>query len=361
MKKVQTLVAFAGLLALGVPFLALADTQVCTPYALVETSGADTEVSGGTFATSTYQSPLWTPAFPGSLWIWDAPFVTDPVHGEVKMFVTHFSLPGAAASSTLSIAADDYFKVNVNGTDVASEFGDDNFITSNLHVYHVQNLLAAGANTLSIEVTNAAYFFGGLATATNNPGGLLFRLDVDGSSCVTAPAGGSSGSTGGASHGGGSAATPSPLSFWSQPIGTTTTPASPGGSIAAESGGTTGTVSGSASGSSEGTAMGTESDTATDSQAETVATEKTTDQAAALGFLAFEFSWSCALIGILLAVLMVAFYFGIMRNLVREIVFYGIYAVVVIAFLAYLERCALPYFIVAALVVMLYRAFRGNR
>ncbi len=361
MKKVQTVAAVAGLFALTVPFLALADSQVCTPYTVVRSSDASTEVSGGGFATSTYQSPLWMTAFPGSLWIWDAPFVTDPLHGEVKTFVTHFSLPGTAASSTLSIAADDYFKVNVNGTDVASEFGDDNFLASNVHAYHVQNLLVAGANTLSIEVTNAAYFFGGLATATNNPGGLLFRLDVDGSSCVTPSTGGSSGSTGGASHGGGSAATPSPLSFWSQPIGTTTTSAAAGGSIATESGGTIGTVSGSASGSSEGAAIGSESDTAIGSPAETVATEKTTDQAAALGFLAFEFSWSCALLGILLAVLMVAFYFGIMRNLVREIVFYGIYAVVVIGFLAYLERCALPYFIVAALVVMLYRAFRGNR
>lgn len=159
--------------------------EICTPYYKSYVSDTSVSVQGGGVAVATYQSPLWAAPFASSTWIWNSAFVAQPQTGETQTFILTITLPGTVSSSTLAIAADDYFSVYINNTPVGSSTADGNFLQSNMHVYNVKNFLVSGTNTVKFKVTNAAYFFPAGGTVFTNPAGLLFRLGIDGSACTT--------------------------------------------------------------------------------------------------------------------------------------------------------------------------------
>ncbi len=175
-----------GTVFVGTTALSAQAAEVCTPYtATYVSSGASVTIDGGIAAAAAYTSPLWAPAFGGASWIWSTEYVSNPEDGEVQVFYSTFTLPGPVSSSTLLVAADDYFVVSVNGTQVASEFGEGNFLTENIKKYQTPSLFHAGTNSVVFEVTNAKYFYPGEGTPTNNPAGLLFVLSIEGASCVS--------------------------------------------------------------------------------------------------------------------------------------------------------------------------------
>jgi hypothetical protein len=169
------------------PSLAVFAAQVCTPKERTFMSDEDLSIVGGGHAVSAYsESPLWTKTIPGT-WVWNSFFVQDPNQTEKVTFLLQTNLPQEIASSTLEIAADDYYKVFVNGQEIGSEFGENNFLTDNVHVYHPTEFLKLGENTLSFEVTNAPYFYSGDGTVYNNPAGLLFQFSVFYNECTISP------------------------------------------------------------------------------------------------------------------------------------------------------------------------------
>lgn len=183
-RVLQFIVFWAVILTPSLPVFA---GQACTLKERTFVSDESVSIVGGKHAVSTYaESPLWTKSIPGT-WIWNTFLVTNPNQTETVNFLLQTDLPGVIASSTLEIAADDYYRVLVNGREIASEFGENNFLTDNIHVYNPTEFLKAGENILVFEVTNAAYFYPGEGTVSNNPAGLLFRFTVLYNECVISP------------------------------------------------------------------------------------------------------------------------------------------------------------------------------
>jgi hypothetical protein len=196
MKKQNSFVA--GLLSLAAvlsvfgsisPVSAATTNPACLPYNQVIVSNTDDQVVLGEGTSNavlpTHQGTFWT-EISGAEWIWSAEVVSEPQNGEGPIeFIKYFTLPGSVSSASLEVAVDDYFKAFINGAQVASEFGEDNF--SNSRMYDVSALLVAGTNSISFEVTNAPYFFPEQGTVENNPAGLSYRLDVAGTACESTP------------------------------------------------------------------------------------------------------------------------------------------------------------------------------
>jgi hypothetical protein len=176
----------SAILVMGVlPFSAHGQT-VCTPITINVVSDTTTLVDGEgqSNAQVSYTSPHWT-TIPGAQWIWKTALVQNPNSVESVTFQKNFTVNGSIASSTLSIAGDDYFKVYLNGTEIASEFGEGNFLTAK--TYTISPSLFSTNNVLRIEAQNAAYFYSGEGTVYNNPAGIIYSLTVDSSTCTTTP------------------------------------------------------------------------------------------------------------------------------------------------------------------------------
>ncbi len=173
----------AGFFIVSTP--AFAATSSCTPFTAEYVSSTAIKVQNVGSAVPTYKSTLWTPEFPGATWIWSSPTVQKPQNGAVRVFVLNFTLPASVSSSVLKIAADDYFSFTINGTLVDSQFGYGNFLPKNIHIYKTPSLFHRGANIITFTVVNAPYFYVNKGTAINNPAGLMFRLELQGTSCIT--------------------------------------------------------------------------------------------------------------------------------------------------------------------------------
>lgn len=181
MKKIHLgLFLFVSLI---LPVFAMADT--CTPFNTVVASDPNTTVvetdSGDQNAVLTSQSGIWT-SIPGASWIWKTFQTEDPNASQTYTFKNTFTLDGEVNTGILNIASDDYFVAHINNTEIASEFGEGNFLNSK--TYDVASLLQTGSNEISIDATNAAYFYAGEGTVDNNPAGLIFSLSVDGQTCI---------------------------------------------------------------------------------------------------------------------------------------------------------------------------------
>ena len=167
---------------------------VCEPFHVVYTSHEGMPGSGVS-AVGTYdQSPFWAPAFSGAQWIWKTYQVEHPQEGDSAVFTLSFSLPADAGSSELLVSADDYYRISVNGTEIASEFSEGNFLPDHTHSYHIPSLFKMGSNTITFEVINAPYLYPDRASAENNPAGLLVWLGIDGTACTSSAESSGSGS-----------------------------------------------------------------------------------------------------------------------------------------------------------------------
>ncbi|MEK7140654.1 MAG: SdrD B-like domain-containing protein, partial [Patescibacteria group bacterium] len=150
------------------------DEEVTT----VIVSDTTNEVGEG-FAVETYEHAAWVDEFGDAKWIWDAAQVTDPESDQTRVFTKTFNLDGAVTSAELKIAADNGYKVEVNGNVVVDNLGvEANY--GSLTSYDVASLLYEGSNTIEITVKNFA-----LADSTpeSNPAGVIYELTILANEC----------------------------------------------------------------------------------------------------------------------------------------------------------------------------------
>jgi len=144
-------------------------------------SDIETSVSGETLVPATILSPIhsaWTADVDGAStsakWIWSS----NPVNAEdttadaTRTFTRTFSIVGAPATGQITLAADNFYKVWVNGNLVGQDNSEDNYSSAGQDAYTISNLVA-GTNTLTIEVTNLALAG---SNPESNPAGLLYSL-----------------------------------------------------------------------------------------------------------------------------------------------------------------------------------------
>jgi hypothetical protein len=176
------------------PLAVLAD-QACSPTTTSIVSDTTNVADSTGFAFIAYNgSPFWT-TVPGAEWIWKSFFAENPAVSDSATFSKNFTIDGAVDSSSLTIAADDYYTVLINGTQVASEFGEGNFITAKTFSPDV-SLFHSGTNIIQVEVTNAPYYYPTQATSYTNPAGVAYALTINSESCSSSASG-----TTGSSHG----------------------------------------------------------------------------------------------------------------------------------------------------------------
>lgn len=108
--------------------------------------------------------------------------VTPPSSGDTVAFAKEFYVNSTATPITLSLAADNQYKIYINGNLIASSEGDWNF--NSVHTFNLTNLtpFRNGRNKLNIEVFNN-YDTGASQTGLGNPAGLLYKITQN--SCVT--------------------------------------------------------------------------------------------------------------------------------------------------------------------------------
>ena len=136
--------------------------------------------------TSHYYDSSWTASVPGAIWIWEEDPENDPVENEeVWTFTRTFNWTGGPISNaTLQVASDNSFSMDLNGTFSATAPGN-HFAAGTEMTYTgvpVVSAIVPGLNTLTFVVTNES-FPGGPA----NPGGLMFRLDIEGQETWVSP------------------------------------------------------------------------------------------------------------------------------------------------------------------------------
>ena len=170
------------------PVLA-ADIDSCVPKSIVIVSDESNNLIGGGSAVETYdESPVWT-TIPGAKWIWKSVQVEYPNTQEVITVTNTFNVIGNPSTTTLSIAADDYFKVSLNGNVVASNATDLNFLS--VQSYNLDSYVVSGQNNLEIELTNAPFYNpiapGTGGTFQNNPAGVIYSLTSESLDCPAQP------------------------------------------------------------------------------------------------------------------------------------------------------------------------------
>lgn len=137
-------------------------------------------VEDGTNAVETlnYSHPTWyDDTLLGGLakWIWSTFKVENPTLDETKVFVKQFNLNSDPISATIEVAADNGFKLEINGDTIVDNLTIENNYGSVVS-YPVTNL-ESGTNTIKMTVKNFAL---GGGTAESNPAGALYKLHIVG-------------------------------------------------------------------------------------------------------------------------------------------------------------------------------------
>ncbi len=145
-----------------------------------------TTLEGGTAsALVTFIHNSWTALIQSASWIWGEDPATDTAAGKTEIFTKTFWLDGAVASSTLLIAADNGYTVELNGVEVGADPQEKNYTAAGQDVITIDaGDFNVGANTLVFTVDNFPLANG---TSQTNPGGLLYRLTIDGTECDDVP------------------------------------------------------------------------------------------------------------------------------------------------------------------------------
>lgn len=350
--------------------------EVCTPYSYEYTSGTSTEMVSGEKAKVVTKSLVWAPEFVNSSWVWGSEVVQKPQEGETETFFQKFTLPSGNSTSTLEIAADDYFKVYLNDSEVASEFGEGNFLLGNIHTY-TNLVLKSGENTLKFEVVNAPYFYANEGTPTNNPAGLLYRLSVQGTTCVTqnnTTTNNIPGANNGGSGGGGVISGPLSYGYQKPAIVENVVPAvSVEGSTTTRSvvvNTSTTTVSQHVVAGDLLAGVENEVNVASSSTQVVASSTEQNNNESQLAFAGvFDLNTKCTLIGLLLALIVFVvwkllgrlFHSNLEKKTNNEIVklevaFYVVALVVVVAYLVMTnEICALVPFVLAVLILIVFK------
>jgi hypothetical protein len=130
-------------------------TDPCTYRSQVFYSDTEHNVGEGTsVATYTHSSWAGVPTTSPAIWMWSDDEVQNPTQDEVKVFTKTFNVGGVPTSALLSIAADNGYKVIINGNEIASTtpLQEKNFLA--FTDYDVASALVYGENTIEITVHN---------------------------------------------------------------------------------------------------------------------------------------------------------------------------------------------------------------
>jgi hypothetical protein len=92
-------------------------------------------------------------------------------------FEKHFFATSTSASAILDIAADDTYRVKLNGVQVA--VGGSHEVSKE---HNISSALVAGTNVMTIEVSNLPIIG---STPESNPAGLIYKLNLSGNGCGT--------------------------------------------------------------------------------------------------------------------------------------------------------------------------------
>lgn len=155
-------------------------TDPCTYGSQVFYSDTEHNVGEGTsVATYTHSSWVGVPTTSPAIWMWSDDEVQNPTQDEVKVFTKTFNVGGVPTSALLSLAADNSYKVVINGNEVASTTNEKNFLS--FTDYDVTSKLVYGENTIEITVHNWALAGSSYKT---NPAGVIYALYVDTKLCA---------------------------------------------------------------------------------------------------------------------------------------------------------------------------------
>ena len=135
------------------------------------------DVVAETNAVLCYVHPAWTSNIPGASWIWDRFYVSLPQSLQTITVTKTFCIPGIPNTAFLSMAADDFATVSLNGNPGVCGNAYNTFIIVNQQNCDVQRYLRPGKNTLVFEVTN--FGVAAAVTGSDNPAGLLYKLSVN--------------------------------------------------------------------------------------------------------------------------------------------------------------------------------------
>lgn len=151
----------------------------CSVEVVSDTTNTIVE-NGDDDAVATYDGhPSWTAFIPGATWIWEAFNVVDPLVDTTRTFEKTFTVEDVN-DATLSIAADNSYRVFINGNEVVipTQGDEDNYHLENQdNGINVTSFIDENAeNTIKVEVKNWA-----LADSTweTNPAGALYKLVVN--------------------------------------------------------------------------------------------------------------------------------------------------------------------------------------
>lgn len=126
-------------------------------------------------------SSYWTALIAQAFWIWGENPAANQGETTTETFTRTFTLSTIPSSAELKVAADDGYIATLNGHSIGEDNGYDqvNFTTEGQDTYSVSTEdFIVGENTLTVQATNIAW-----EEASSNPGGLLFRLSLEGASC----------------------------------------------------------------------------------------------------------------------------------------------------------------------------------
>jgi len=164
---------------------ALAETQVTLDANRISVPVTEDIVSdtntmiGGDNAVAILPHPAWTASIPGATWIWQAS--STPPDATVS-FEKTFTVACEVLSAHLDIAADNSYKVFIDGVEVAADASANNFTLATQDSYDLTSVVTPGTHTLRIDVTNVGVF-----NANSNPAGLLYRFVVESQGCPPPP------------------------------------------------------------------------------------------------------------------------------------------------------------------------------
>jgi hypothetical protein len=150
-------------------------------FSVVSDTTATVVENANANAVATTTHPAWTALIPGATWIWETIFVVSPTQNETKTFEKTFNVDGAVLDADLSVAADNQYRVWINGNLIGEDATEFNYSAAGQDQYNdiSSAYFVDGQNTLKMEVTNMA----GDQNPENNPAGALFKLDLKTEDC----------------------------------------------------------------------------------------------------------------------------------------------------------------------------------
>lgn len=144
----------------------------------IKSSTATIVVESNDYAVETYnENNRWTASIPGATWIWNTLFVEDTEVSTTKTFKETFTATNIS-DATLNLAADNTYKLYLNGQLVVDNTQENNYSNFSQDSYSYAELggyLQDGENTLEVEVTNLPLRN---SSKFSNPAGALFNLVV---------------------------------------------------------------------------------------------------------------------------------------------------------------------------------------